>query len=324
MTLYEQLLEDLAAEQAALDAVLGGITDTQWDLPIPSVHHLGRRRLRLGWSRENPGAMVTLLLHLLRLLPLLCGAHTHVALENLALRHQLAVHSVRTGQPAFDHVHGTALFSYLESANDAAAIFNDHQSNMTRQDAAAVVAASDFAQYATVIDVGGGHGVLGAAILNVGPRTTVVVFDHPSVIASAPPHLSAEGSNGRLTYEAGDFFDSVPVGGHAYVLKDIVHDWGDQDATEILRNCRLAMARSPFVEAKLLVIEKIIPPGNGAFPGKLTDITMLLVTAGRERTAKEYQTLLADAGFTLTPIVTTRSPSATSPTSSTPTAPTAP
>jgi hypothetical protein len=214
------------------------------------------------------------------------------------------LHSVRTGQPAFDHVHGQALFRYLDSANDAAAVFNDHQSNMTRQDAAAVVAAYDFTPYATVIDVGGGHGVLGAAC----PRTSVVVFDQPAVIASAPPHLSAEGGNGRLRYVAGDFFESVPTGGHAYVLKDIVHDWGDEDATGILRNCRLAMARTPNVEAKLLVIEKIIPPGNGAFPGKLTDITMLLVTTGRERTADEYQALLADAGFTLTRIVTTRSP----------------
>jgi hypothetical protein len=218
------------------------------------------------------------------------------------------LHSVRTGQPAFDHVHGKALFSYLASVNDAAAIFNDHQSNMTQQDAAAVVAAYDFAPYATVIDVGGGHGVLGAAILKVCPRTTVVVFDQPAVIASAPPHLSAEGGNGRLTYVAGDFFESVPTGGHAYVLKDIVHDWGDEDATGILRNCRLAMARTPNVEAKLLVIEKVIPPGNGAFPGKLTDITMLLVTTGRERTANEYQALLAGAGFTLTRIVATRSP----------------
>lgn len=218
------------------------------------------------------------------------------------------LHSVRTGRPAFDHVHGKALFSYLDSASDAAAVFNDHQSNMTQQDAAAVVAAYDFGQYATVIDVGGGHGVLGAAILNACPQTSVVVFDQPAVIASAPPHLTSAGGNRRCTYVAGDFFESVPADGNAYVLKDIVHDWGDQDATTILRNCRLAMTRNPAVEAKLLVIEKVIPPGNGPFPGKLTDITMLLVAGGRERTATEYRTLLAQAGFTLTRIVPTRSP----------------
>jgi O-methyltransferase domain/Dimerisation domain len=217
------------------------------------------------------------------------------------------IHSVRTGQPAFDHVHGQALFSYLDSARDAAAIFNDHQSNMTQQDAAAVVAAYDFTHYATVIDVGGGHGVLGAAILGACQQTSVVVFDQPAVIATAPRH-APEGGVERLRYVAGDFFESVPTGGYAYVLKDIVHDWGDQEATKILGNCRLAMSQAPEIEARLLVVEKVIPPGNGAFPGKLTDITMLLVTNGRERTANEYQTLLAKAGFTLTRVIPTRSP----------------
>jgi len=80
------------------------------------------------------------------------------------------------------------------------------------------------------------------------------------------------------------------------------------DATKILRNCRRAMSQTPGIEARLLVVEKVIPPGNGPFPGKLTDITMLLVTTGRERTANQYQTLLAEAGFTLTRIVSTRSP----------------
>jgi len=218
------------------------------------------------------------------------------------------LHSVVTGRPAFDHVHGKALFGFLDSEQDAAAIFNDHQSNMTSQDAAAVVAAYDFAQYPTVIDVGGGHGVLGAAIVNACPRTAVMVFDQPAVIASAPRRSSAEGGPSLLTYVAGDFFESVPPGGHAYVLKDIVHDWSDQEATTILRNCGLAMAHTPGMEAKLLVVEKVIPPGNGSFPGKLTDITMLLISGGRERTANEYQTLLAQAGFTLMRIVATRSP----------------
>ena len=217
------------------------------------------------------------------------------------------LHSVRTGQPAFDRVHGQALFSFLDSEPEAAAVFNEHQTNMTRQDAAAVVAAYNFAEYATVIDVGGGHGVLGVAILKACPRTSVIVFDQPAVISSAT-HLPNTGGNGRLTYVAGDFFESVPAGGHAYVLKDVVHDWGDQDATAILRNCRLAMKQTPTIPAKLVIVEKVIPPGNEAFAGKLTDITMLLVTSGRERTAEEYQALLARAGFDLTRIVTTRSP----------------
>src|SRR5262249_53726615 len=112
----------------------------------------------------------------------------------------------------------------------------------------------------------------------------------------------------RLRYVAGDFFESVPTGGNAYVLKDIVHDWGDQEAITILRNCRLAMSQAPDVEARLLVVEKVIPPGNEPFAGTLTDIPMLLVPNGRERTANEYQTLLAKAGFAQSRIVPTRAP----------------
>jgi predicted O-methyltransferase YrrM len=218
------------------------------------------------------------------------------------------LHSVRTGQPAFDHVHGRTLFAYLDHAADAAATFNDHQTNMTQQDAAAVVSAYDFRECARVVDVGGGHGALTAAILKACPGTTAVLFDQPAVIEGAKQRLHAEGVADRCTCIAGDFFESVPGGGDAYVLKDIVHDWDDDRAIAILRNCRRVMAHTPGVTTRVLVVEKIIPPGNVPFPGKLTDITMLLVTRGRERTAKEYEALLTGAGLALTRMVPTSSP----------------
>jgi len=218
------------------------------------------------------------------------------------------LHSVKTGQPAFDHVHGQALFAYLDSASEAAAVFNDHQTSMTQQDASAVVAAYDFTEYRRVVDLGGGHGALAAAILKAGAQTTVVLFDQPTVVAGAPDRLRAQGVTDRWTCVAGDFFESVPVGGDAYVVKDIIHDWDDERATTILHNCRVAMAHSPALKARLLVIEKVIPPGNAPFVGKMTDITMLLVTGGRERTAEEYQALLAKAGFTVKRVIPTRSP----------------
>jgi hypothetical protein len=218
------------------------------------------------------------------------------------------LHSVRTGQPAFDHVHGESLFAYLRHAADAATIFNDHQTNMTRQDAAAVVNAYGFRECTTVVDVGGGHGALTAAILKACSWTTAILFDQPAVIEGAKQRLRAEGLTDRCACVAGDFFESVPVGGDAYVLKDIVHDWDDDRATAILYKCRRAIAQAPASSAKLLVVEKVIPPGNAPFPGKLIDITMLLVTGGRERTENEYEALLNKAGFTLTRIVPTSSP----------------
>src|SRR5262249_6636660 len=216
--------------------------------------------------------------------------------------------SVKTGQPAFDHVHGQPLFDYLGRASDAAAVFNQHQTSMTCQDAAAVIAAYDFSAFETIVDVGGGHGALALGIVEAFPRTSVILFDLPAVGAGAPPQVLAQGVAGRCTLVGGDFFVSVPQGGEAYVLKDIVHDWDDARATTILQNCRRAMTARRTGTSRLLVIEKVIPPGNEPFAGKLTDITMMLVAGGRERTAGQYRVLLAEAGFTVLRVVPSRSP----------------
>jgi hypothetical protein len=217
------------------------------------------------------------------------------------------LYSVRTGQPAFDHVHGQPLFAYLDATADAAATFNDHQTSMTRQDAAAVVDAYDFTGCSTVVDVGGGHGALAAAILKGSPQTTVVLFDRPAVVEGATRRLRAEGVAERCSCVGGDFFESVPAGADTYVLKDIIHDWDDERAASILRQCRRGMTNSAATP-RLLLVEKVIPPGNAPFAGKMTDITMLLVAGGRERTAEEYHALLAEAGFAVRRIVPTRSP----------------
>ena len=218
------------------------------------------------------------------------------------------MHSVRTGAPAFDHVHGKALFAYLDERGDASTIFNQHQTNMTQQDAAAVTEAHDFAGCPTVVDVGGGHGALAIAILKASPWTRVVLFDQPAVVSGARQRLDAAGVADRATCVGGDFFETVPEGGDAYVLKDVVHDWDDERATAILGNCRRAMTRRPAAAPRLLLIEKVILPGNAPFAGKLTDITMLLIAGGRERAEDEYRVLLAGAGFAVTRIVPTRSP----------------
>ena len=188
-------------------------------------------------------------------------------------------------------------------------MFSEHQTNMTSQDAAAVVAAYDFVPYRTVVDVGGGHGALTDAILQSSPASTVLIFDQASVVEGARRRPRIASVAERCTFVSGNFFEAVPPGGDAYVLKDIIHDWDDERATTILENCHRAMALvSTRNASRLLIIEKVIPPGNTPFAGKLTDITMLLIAGGRERTAEEYQALLTGAGFRLTKIVPTRSP----------------
>ncbi len=218
------------------------------------------------------------------------------------------LYSVQTGQPAFDHVHHQALFAYLDQSAEAAASFNAHQTNMTSLDVEAILTAYRFAEFQTVVDVGGGHGALATAIAQACPQTTVIVFDQPAVVAGARQRLQAEAGVERCRFVAGDFFESVPAGGDAYVLKDIIHDWDEDRAVAILRNCHQAMRHHSGNSVRLLLIEKVIPPGNTPFAGKFTDITMLLIAGGRERTAAEYQALLAQAEFRLTRIVPTRSP----------------
>lgn len=205
------------------------------------------------------------------------------------------LHSVQTGQTAFDHLNGQGLFAYLAREAEAAAIFNANMTAMTTAEAQAVMAAYDFASAQLVVDVGGGHAALVAAILKAHVQLRAVAFDQPAVIEGARGPLVAAGVADRCELMGGSFFESVPEGGDVYTLKDILHDWDDRQATTILRQCRAAMRP----EARLLVIERIIPPGNDAAVGKLVDISMMVLTGGQERTEAEYRALLGASGFRL-------------------------
>jgi hypothetical protein len=213
-------------------------------------------------------------------------------------------HSVRTGRPAFEHVYGKAWFDYLDEQPDLAAIFNDLMTGETTDEAAAIVAAHDFSSYQRIVDVGGGHGALLALILDRHPHASGVLFDLPQVIASARGPLDLHFAQRRATKTAGDFFDAVPPGGDAYVLKYIVHDWDDDRAVTILTNCRQAMAE----DGRVLLAEMVLPPRNVPSPAKWLDLTMLLYFHSRERTEAEYRELLRQAGLQLVTVTPTASP----------------
>jgi precorrin-6B methylase 2 len=175
--------------------------------------------------------------------------------------------------------------------------------NMTMQVAAAVVAAYDFTQFGTLVDVGGGSGSLLMAILRANPALRGILFDVPHVVEEAQRRITAAGLAERCRVEAGDFFQVVPPAGDAYLLKWIIHDWDDEQSVRVLKNCHRAMAKS----GKLLLVEAVIPRGNvSAFP-KFMDLTMLVIAGGHERTEAEYHALLAAAGFRLTSITPTQS-----------------
>jgi len=205
------------------------------------------------------------------------------------------LHSVKTGETAFNRVHGMTFFEYLGRHADAAGIFNQNMTAATVGLAEALATAYDFSQVKVLMDVGGGHGALAAAVLRQNPLMRAVIFDQQAVLEGAASVLQEAGILARCDLSPGDFFQAVPPGGDLYILKDIIHDWDDVRAAVILHNVRRAMR----ADAKLLVIESVIPPGNEPFRGKLVDITMLVFTGGRERTEPEYTRLLHDAGLRL-------------------------
>lgn len=211
--------------------------------------------------------------------------------------------SVRTGQSAFEHVFGCGLFAYFAARPEAARVFDAAMTSRTDQEKAAVLAAYDWPA-GTIVDVGGGVGALLAAILARRPDAHGVLFDLPHVTTDATERIEQAGVSQRCKVVAGDFFQEVPPGGDLYLLKGIIHDWDDQHALAILRNCRAAIADG----GRLLVIGHVLAPGNAPSWGKLLDLEMLVMThGGRERSEVEYRALLRQAGFELERVIPTAS-----------------
>jgi len=215
------------------------------------------------------------------------------------------LHSVRTGEPAFDHAFREPVFDFIAKSPELAAVINDAMTSISADGARAVVAAYDFRDVRKLVDVGGGHGSMLASILKANPRTKGVVFDMHHAAEGARELLRAEGLVDRAEVSSGDFFEAVPESGDAYIMKHIIHDWDDARAITILRCCHRAMVPG----GKVLVVDQVVPPPNEVHFGKLMDLEMLALTGGgRERTADEFRKLFAAAGLELTRIVPTEGP----------------
>lgn len=214
-------------------------------------------------------------------------------------------HTLRTGTAGFDRVFGESLFDHLRADPGHAALFGAAMAEFGASEDTAVVDAYDFGAARSVVDIGGGWGGLLCTILAATPEATGVLFDQPSVVEAAESAIDAAGLAGRCTVRGGDFFREVPAGGDVYLLKSVIHDWPDEQAGTILRNCRNAMPPA----GRLLLVERIVPAGDDPHPSKPMDLAMLVLLGGRERTPDEYGTLLAGAGFRVTRVVPTTSPS---------------
>ncbi|MEO6792605.1 MAG: methyltransferase [Mycobacterium sp.] len=213
-------------------------------------------------------------------------------------------HCVRTGETAVDKVRGMPFFEYLGTDPDLAQVFNNAMTGASAIAIESAVPAYDFSASKLIVDVGGGHGALLAAVLRKAPGARGVLFDLPQVVASARDALATAGVTSRCDAEGGSFFDSVPAGGDTYLLKTIIHDWDDERSLMILRNIRNAIA----ADGKLLLLEMVLPEGAPAHLGLLLDLEMLVAAGGRERTQREYAELLSQAGFRLQRVVPTTSP----------------
>ena len=212
------------------------------------------------------------------------------------------LHSVRTGENAFTHLHGESVWAYRQRHPDEQAAFDRAMTTLSLGVGRAVAEAHDFGRYATVVDVGGGRGALLGAVLTRHPAVRGILVDQPAVVAGARDELPPEIAE-RCEFVGGDFFTAVPTGGDAYLLKAVIHDWPDEECVRILANVRAALAGDGVV----VLIEQLLDEGPDPVRAAFSDLNMLVAPGGRERTRAEYGALLERAGLVLTDVVPTAS-----------------
>jgi len=209
------------------------------------------------------------------------------------------LHSVRTGENAFQHIHGTDVWTYRSARPDESAVFDRAMTSVTRRFNAALLAAYEFGHFRTIVDVGGGNGALLAAVLAAHPHVQGVLFDQPHVVSGAASLLERAGVANRCRSVGGNFFESVPEGADAYVLRAVIHDWDNDASILILTSVKHALTK----DGRVLIVERLIAPPNQGHDTKFADLNMLVGTGGRERTREEFAELLELSGLRLQRVV---------------------
>lgn len=208
--------------------------------------------------------------------------------------------TVRTGRNPFERIFGASFFDFLTKDATQGAIFHRGMSSLSDMENGPIAGSYDFTPVRRVVDVGGGHGGFLLEVLEAAPHVRGVLYDHRHVLAEA--RIAQAGFADRCELVEGDFFESVPSGADAYVLKRILHDWSDEVCVRILRNCREAMVE----HGRVLVVDTVIPPGSAPHGGKVLDVMMMAsLPGGRERTEEELGKLFAQAGLRLSRVIHT-------------------
>jgi hypothetical protein len=209
-------------------------------------------------------------------------------------------HCVRTGKQAPEKIYGVSIFEYLKQNPAEAQIFNDAMTDLSTIESPAVADAYNFEGIRSIVDVGGGHGLLLATILKKNAHMKGTLYEMPHVLEGAK-NGPLKPIMDRCTFASGDMFSSVPAGADAYIMKYIIHDWPDDACVKILKACRKGVNSG----GKLLVVDNVILPGNDFSPGKFLDLQMLIFPSGCERTEKQFRQLFAASGWQLSRIIPT-------------------
>ena len=211
--------------------------------------------------------------------------------------------AMKTGETVVEKVYGESCFGYFEKNPEVGKVFNEAMTTFSRMFTPPVLEAYDFSWLngKTLVDVGGGHGFVLTSILKKYPEIRGAVADLEHVVAGAPEMIRKAGVEGRCTTHCCDFFSAVPPA-DAYIMKHIIHDWDDEKATTILRNC----ARAGIGKTRVILMESVVAPGNEPHFAKWLDLEMLLLPGGKERTEEQFAKLLEGAGFKLTRVVPTK------------------
>ena len=293
---------DLLAEKPKTAAQLASETQTH----APSLYRLLRALSSVGVFSENeksefeltplgntlrsdvPGSMKAMAIALL-------GTH-YSAWGNL-------LHSIKTGEIAFDNLHNMPIYKYYETHPEDGVNFTKAMSGLTQAVIMNILSAYDFSSFKTIVDIGGGNGTLLNGILNKAPNSKGIVFDEEYIKNEALQNIEKNNLQQRCSFEAGSFFEKVPSGASAYLMKYILHGWVDENSKKILANVYKAMPQ----DSKLLIIESVISDRNIPQSGKFMDINMLVISGGVERTEKEWKNLIESAGLKISKIISTPS-----------------
>lgn len=235
------------------------------------------------------------------------GAMVQFMADSFHFKHYAEMmHAIKTGETLPERVVGMPVFDYFAKDPELGAVFNAAMTGFSAFVIPAALEVYDFSSIGTLMDVAGGHGLVLTSILEKNPKMKGILVEMSHVCEGARVRIDKLSCAGRCEIVVGDFFKSLPTGADAIIMKHIIHDWDDDKAVTILKNCYRALAGKP--KAKVILLDAVLATGNAPHFGKMLDLEMLLFPGGRERTEGEFRTLFAKAGFQLTRVVPNKSP----------------